>query len=75
MALALTAAEERKAIDLMSSREMGGKESRCSRIHAHYNRSHSIEVADCVDCEAISAFLISTAPLQFRNTSASKVLA
>ena len=75
MALPGTAAEERIAMDSLCSREMDGIKSRCSRIHAHYNRSHSIEVADCVDCEAISAFLISTAALQFRNTSASKELA
>ena len=75
MALRVTAAEERIAMDSLCSREMDGIESRCSRIHAQYNRSQLIEVADCVDCEAISAFLISTAALQFRNTSASKELA
>ena len=71
MALRVTAAEERIAMDSLCSREMDGIELRCSRIHSHYDRSHSIEVVCCVDCEAISAFLISTAALQFRTASAS----
>ena len=56
MALPVTTAEERIAMDSLCSREMDGIELRCSRIHAHYDRSQSIEVADCVDCEVIAAF-------------------
>ena len=59
MALRVTAAaEERIAMDSLCSREMDGIELRCSRIHSHYDRSHSIEVVCCVDCEAIVSFHI-----------------
>ena len=61
MALRVTAAEERIAMDSLCSKEMDGIESRCSQIHANYDRSHSIEVADCVDCEAIVSFHVSNA--------------
>ena len=68
----VTAAEERKANDSLCSKEMEWIRLTCSRIHVHYDRSHSIEVADCVDCEVIVSFLlISTWALQFRTASAS----
>ena len=68
MALPVAAAEERTAMDSLCSREMDGIQSRCSRIHAHYDQSHLIEVADCVDCEAIVSFHV-TSDWFLQNTS------